>query len=63
MVVIGSHGGSFFLGALLKGGLKGGPPQKISIFFYQKLPNYNIFKVRKKKSCFVCKILHGDYFR
>ena len=30
MGVIGSHGGSFFLGAPLKGGLKGGPPQKIS---------------------------------
>ena len=37
MVVIGSHGGSFFLGALLKGGLKGGPPKKFQFFFLPKV--------------------------
>ena len=35
--VIGSHGGSFFLGALLKGGLKGGPPKKFQFFFLPKV--------------------------
>ena len=37
MGVIGSHGGSFFLGALLKGGLKGWPPKKFQIFFLPKV--------------------------
>ena len=32
----------------VKGAKGGGPPKKISIFFYQKLPNYYISKVRKR---------------
>ena len=32
-------------------GAKGGdPPKKFQLFFYQKLPNYHIFKVRKKNN-------------
>ena len=52
MVVIGSLGGSFFLGALLKGGLKGGPPKKFQFFFYQKLLKHHIRKVKQLETMF-----------
>ena len=40
-------GGHFSWLLSFKGAKGGTPPQKI-FFFCQKLPNYNIFKVRKK---------------
>ena len=43
-------GGHFSWLLSFKGAKGGDPRKKISIFFYQKLPNYNIFKVRKKNN-------------
>ena len=43
-------GGHFSWMPSFEGAKGGDPPKKCQLFFYQKLPNYIIFKVRKKNN-------------